>query len=105
MSEEEVKTESKKSEAEAVKPASKKFELPADARPVAPSIMSAPAQKKKYQLLIILIVAVIASVALNIFLAILLATRAEKISLLESELESEKAYVLELKTEINSLAN
>ena len=89
MSEEEVKTESKKSEA--VKPTNKKFELPADARPVAPSIMSAPAQKKKYQLLIILIVAVIASVALNIFLAILLATRAEKISLLESELESEKA--------------
>ena len=94
MSEEEVKTESKKSEA--VKPTNKKFELPADARPVAPSIMSAPAQKKKFQLLIILI---------NIFLAILLATRAEKISLLESELESEKAYVLELKTEINSLAN
>ena len=70
------------------------------ARPNAPSIMSAP-REKKVPTSLILIVALVLSVALNIFALFALISKIDQVKTLESELSDSRAYVEELKKKLN----
>ena len=73
------------------------------ARPNTPSIMSAPRDKKKGQRTVIIIIALIASLALNIFLAISSISKNERITQLEKDVTDYKSDIVELKNKINAL--
>lgn len=75
------------------------------ARPNPSSIMSAPRNKKQTQRSLILVGALILSLAVNIVLLIVFISKNEKINVLETELKDNEALILELKTKVNSLSS
>ncbi|MBQ3293910.1 hypothetical protein IJG96_02140 [Candidatus Saccharibacteria bacterium] len=75
------------------------------ARPNPPSIMSAPRDKKKTQRSLILIGALILSLAANIILLVVFISKNEKINALEAEAKDNEALILELKNKVNSLSS
>lgn len=75
------------------------------ARPNTPSIMSAPRDRKKTQKTFIIIIALILSLALNVFLAISSISKNERITQLEKDVTDYKSDIVELKNKINALTN
>ena len=75
------------------------------AQPNPSSIMSAPRDKKKTQRNLILIGALIISLAANIVLLIIFISKNEKINALEAEAKDNEALFLELKNKVNSLSS
>ena len=73
------------------------------ARPNAPSIMSAPRDKKKTNKTLILLGALIVSLVINLVLVISSLSKNERLTQLESEVTDYKADILELTTKLNSL--
>lgn len=73
------------------------------AQPNAPSIMSAPRDKKKGQRVIIIIAALIISLAINVILAVTSLSKNERISQMENDIKDYKSDIVELKNKINAL--
>ena len=73
------------------------------AQPNAPSIMSAPRDKKKGQRVIIIIAALIISLAVNVILAVTSLSKNERINQLENDIKDYKSDIVELKNKINAL--
>ena len=72
------------------------------AAPNPSSIMSAPVAKKPFPILLAVIVGLVACFVLDIILLIAVLSKNEKITQLESDIKSEKAYVEELKEKLSS---
>ena len=81
----------------------KKIISAAPAQPNTPSIMSAPRDKKKGQRVIIIIAALIISLAINVILAIASISKNERINQMENDIKDYKADIVELKNKINAL--
>ncbi len=73
------------------------------AQPNAPSIMSAPRDKKKGQHVIIIIAALIISLAINVILAVTSLSKNERINQMENDIKDYKSDIVELKNKINAL--
>lgn len=67
--------------------------------------MSAPRDRKKTQKTFIVIIALILSLALNVFLAISSISKNERITQLEKDVTDYKSDIVELKNKINALTN
>jgi len=86
------------------KPSSEKtFSSETPSKISAPSIMSAPAEKKPFPMFLVLSVACAVSAALAIFFLVLLLSANAKISQFERDIEDYKSTVLNLKNQINEL--
>lgn len=77
----------------------------APAQPNAPSIMSAPRDKKKTERTLIVIAALIISVILNIVLAIVSLSKNERISQMENDIKDYKSDIIELKNKLNAMSD
>jgi len=83
----------------------KKIISAAPAQPNTPSIMSAPRDKKKGQRIIIIVAALIVSLAVNVVLAITSLSKNERISQMEKDITDYKSDIIDLKNKINSLSD
>ena len=81
----------------------KKIASSAPATPNASSIMSAPCNRKKVQHLAIIIAALVASVTLNVILAVISLSKNERINQMENDIKDYKADIVDLKNKINTL--
>lgn len=73
------------------------------ATPNPPSIMSAPREKKKGTYIFLIIAGLAISIAVNIILAVVLVSKNERVHQLETEIDDNKATIVELKNKLNSL--
>ncbi|MBQ3275095.1 hypothetical protein IJH46_01580 [Candidatus Saccharibacteria bacterium] len=83
----------------------KELESAPAAKPNVVSIMAAPAEKKKFPLVPVLIGALLVSVVLNVFALVSILSKNESIDILRSEISDYKTEILDLKTQINELTN
>lgn len=83
----------------------KELESAPAAKPNVVSIMAAPAEKKKFPLVPVLISALLISVVLNVFALVSILSKNESIDILRSEISDYKTEILDLKTQINELTN
>ncbi len=72
------------------------------AMPNPSSIMSAPSDEKKVQKYLIMVVALVVSIALNIIMGIIFISKNEKIRQLENDLKDDEELIVELKNKINA---
>ncbi len=83
----------------------KELESAPAAKPNVVSIMAAPAEKKKFPLVPVLIGALLVSAVLNVFALVSILSKNESIDILRSEISDYKTEILDLKTQINELTN
>ena len=83
----------------------KELESAPAAKPNVVSIMAAPAEKKKFPLVPVLIGSLLISVVLNVFALVSILSKNESIDILRSEISDYKTEILDLKTQINELTN
>ena len=79
----------------------KEIESAEPATPNVPSIMSAPRENRQTERLFIVIGILAVSIILNIFFVISFISKNEQINELKTEVKSNEALILELKTKVN----
>lgn len=83
----------------------KKIVSSAPATPNVPSIMSAPCNKGKTRHLMIIIAALVVSVALNVVLVVVSLSKNEHINQMENDIKDYKADIIDLKNKVNALSD